>query len=425
MLDKELFKIMLLEGCPEKKLLYRDYKIPNINKIFAVIGPRRSGKTSLLYQIIYTNLKDASKDQIVYLNFEDERFYDFKTEDFQKILDYYFELYPKNKEKHIHFFFDEIQCVSNWQKFVRRLYDKENCTIFITGSSAKLLSKEIATELRGRTYDIYVYPFSFKEYLEYNGLKADKEEVYSSKRYILLKELDNYLYTGGFPEVINMEPQIRCEILQNYFNVLVFRDIIERYSINQTDIIKDMLIYLVNAPSQLFSVNAYYNYLKSQNRAISKDSLYLFSDYIDNTMYFFFVPIYSNSKRKQNSNPKKAYIIDTGLSNCLLKRPGTNTGRNFENVVFIELKRRNKEVYYYKGKGECDFIIIDNKQLQAIQVCSDINDLTESREINGLLEAMSALNLKTGTIITRDVSKEEKIDNKLISYIPLYKWLLI
>ena len=423
MLDKELFKVILSEGCPEKKLLPRSYKIPDINKIITIIGPRRSGKTSLLYQIIY-DLKNTPKDRIIYLNFEDERLSDFSVSDFQKILDYYFELYPQNKDKEIYFFFDEIQSVSNWQKFVRRIYDKEKCKIFITGSSAKLLSKEIATELRGRTYDIYVYPFSFVEYLKYKGIEVDNNTIYSSKRHLLVKELENYSNTGGFPEVITMAPQIRCEVLQNYFNVLVFRDIIERYNIKQTDIIKDLLLYLVNNNSRAFSINSYYNYLKSQNRAISKDTLYLFSDHIDNTMYFFFVPIYSNSKRKQNSNSKKCYVIDTGLSNCLLKRPGTNDGWNFENLVFIELKRQNKDVYYFKGSGECDFIAINNNQVEAIQVCFDFNESTKDREVNGLLEAMDSLKISKGTIITKDLSKEEKLGKNTIFYIPLHKWLL-
>jgi hypothetical protein len=423
MLDKELFKVILLEGCPEKKLLPRYYKIPDINKIITIIGPRRSGKTSMLYQIIY-DLKDISKDKIIYLNFEDERLSDFNITDFQKILDYYFELYPQNKGEEIYFFFDEIQSVDGWQKFIRRIYDKERCKIFITGSSAKLLSKEISTELRGRTYDIYVYPFSFIEYLEFKGIKVDNTTIYSSKRHVLVRELENYLTNGGFPEVIAIDSQIRCEVLQNYFNVLIFRDIIERYNIKQIGIVKDLLLYLVNNNSRGFSVNSYYNYLKSQNRAISKDTLYLFSDYIDNTMYFFFVPIYSNSKRKQNSNPKKCYVIDTGLSNCLLKRPGTNDGWNFENLVFIELKRKNKEVYYFKGKSECDFIAVTNNKVEAIQVCFDFNDSTKDREINGLLEAMASLNIDKGTIITKDLSKEEKLGKNTIYYIPLHQWLL-
>jgi len=141
-------------------------------------------------------------------------------------------------------------------------------------------------------------------------------------------------------------------------------------------------------------------------------------------MYFFFVPIYSNSKRKQNSNPKKCYVIDTGLSNCLLKRPGTNDGWNFENLVFIELKRKNKEVYYFKGKSECDFIVVTNNKVEAIQVCFDFNDSTKDREINGLLEAMASLNIDKGTIITKDLSKEEKLGKNTIYYIPLHQWLL-
>jgi hypothetical protein len=141
-------------------------------------------------------------------------------------------------------------------------------------------------------------------------------------------------------------------------------------------------------------------------------------------MYFFFVPIYSHSKRKQNSNSKKCYVIETGLSNCLLKRPGTNDGWNFENLVFIELKRQNKDVYYFKGSGECDFIAVNNNQVEAIQVCFDFNESTKDREVNGLLEAMDSLKISTGTIITKDLSKEEKLGKNTIFYIPLHKWLL-
>jgi len=422
MVEKSVIKTVLLEGFPEKKLVKRDKKLVDVGKIYSIIGPRRSGKTYFLFEIIYSLLKKKiDKTQILYLNFEDERLRDLNVDDLQKILDSYYELYPHNTSKKVYCFFDEIQNVPYWQKFVRRLYSTENYEIYITGSSAKLLSKEIATELRGRTWDYNMFPFSFKEYLDALEISVDNKITHSKERYTLKNHFDRYLKIGGFPEVIKQDDYSRARILQNYFDVVLFRDLIERYNLPQPDLVKNTLYYLLNNFSRFFSVNKYYNFLKSQGRKVTKDPLYDLINYIETTMYFFFVPLYTDSEKKRVVNPKKIYIVDNGLVNALLNKEAQEKGWYYENQVFLELKRREYDLFYYSGEKECDFIAIKHNEKKAIQVTLSPE---LDREKIGLLDAMDKLNLKEGLIITDDIEKVETVKGKKIKYVPLWLWLL-
>ncbi len=423
MINKDLIKKVLLEDLPKKEMYPRDIKFVNVNKIYSVIGPRRAGKTYFLFEIINALLnKKVDRNRILYLNFEDERLDKIETEDLQIILDTYYELYPQNKKEKLYLFFDEIQNAPNWQKFVRRIYDKENCELYITGSSAKLLSKEIATELRGRTWDYYVYPFSFKEFLQTKNITLDNTTVYSSKRYEIVKYFDEYLTTGGFPEVVTQDSFTRCKILQNYLDVVILRDVVERYKINAVDLVKEMILFLANNFSRPFSVNAYYKFLKSQNKNIGKDTLYTLQSHIENTLYFYFIPIFSASAKVKSSNPKKIYIVDSGLANCLSIKANKDEGWVYENIAFLELMRRGYNLFYFKDKYECDFVATDvsgNKTLFQVTI-----DASEPRELNGLLEAMKQLKTRQGYILNKDIDKTEIIDGFKVIYIPLWKWLL-
>lgn len=423
-LDKELVKLILSEGYSRRdKPFPREKKIVDVKKIYTVIGPRRAGKTYFLFQIIDALLaKGVRKEQVLYINFEDERLEGIQSTDLQTIISAFFELNPENRDKKVYFVFDEIQNAPSWPKFVRRLYDKENCEIYVTGSSAKLLSQEIATELRGRTWDYDIFPLSFREYLRGIGFDFKERDIYSKERFAIMKHFDRYLIAGGFPEIHGYDESIRCRILQNYFELVIIRDIIERHSLPYIDIVKEMSLYLAQNFSKPFSINKYYNILKSQNRKVSKDTLYSLSEYVQETMYFYLVPIYSNSKTVQMVNPKKIYIIDNGLAHCLSIKATKDLCWYFENLVFIELRRRGHSVYYHRDRYECDFIAVEaNGKKLAIQVTLDE---TKEEELAGLLEGMAGARVDEGLILTRDTDKTLEIDGKTITCIPLWKWLL-
>ena len=424
MLDEELIKRILLERPRVKEYIKRDVELVDIDKIYTIIGPRRAGKTYFLFQIIDAlKSNGASDNQILYINFEDERLSELKKEDLQGIIDVFYALSPENKKKIVFFMFDEIQNAPNWAKFIRRLYDKENCKIYITGSSAKLLSKEIATELRGRTWTYNIYPFSFKEYIKIKGLKFKKTSVYGPERYKIMKLFEEYLYSGGFPEVCNLDVNKRCTILQNYYDIVMFRDVIERYKLSNIDIVKDVFKLLINNFARLFSVNNFYNTLKSMNKSVSKDNLYSLISYLEDTLYFSFVPLYSDSAKIRMVNPKKDYVIDNGLIYCLMTKSTIDEGWLYENLVAIELIRRGYELNYYKNKNECDFIAINKIKKEAIPVQVTL-DPENTRELNGLLDAMERIKSKKGIIISKNTDKTTNLKGKKITYVPLWKWLL-
>ena len=215
MIDEELIKRILLEKPRKRPYVRRHIKLVDIDKIFTIIGPRRAGKTYFLFQIAdELQSKGTKAEQILYLNFEDERLSGIEKEDLQRIIDIFYASNPEVKGKKVYFMFDEIQNVPEWQKFIRRLYDKENCTLYITGSSARILSKEIATELRGRTWNYLVYPFSFKEFLSFKGIDEPEKCAYNENRHRAIKLFNQYLLAGGFPEVVGLEEDQRNTILR-------------------------------------------------------------------------------------------------------------------------------------------------------------------------------------------------------------------
>jgi uncharacterized protein len=414
---------------------FQEFKLPNIinrqltisesNKIISLVGNRRSGKTYFFYQLVKELLvKGIAKDQILYINFDDDRLYPLKLDELDYLIESYYELFPENKNKKKYFFLDEIQTIDNWELFVRRLNDKENIKIYLTGSSSKLLSQEIATSLRGRTLSYYLYTLNFKEFLEFKNFKFTKNDVYSSKRYQLKKLFLEYLNDGSFPEVV-LENNLKKEILNNYFDMFIYKDLVERYSIRNIDLLKKLSLYLLTNVSNLFSASSYYK-LISKEISVSKETILEYLSYLKEINLVFSVPIYSFSLKQQQVNPSKIYTIDNGLRNAVSFKFSEDEGRLAENLVFIELKRKLKEIYYWKGKGEVDFVIKNkDNSVDLINVCYN-NEIPE-REVNSINEfIVKHLNTKINNkiIITKDLEKEEKIDERIIKYIPLWKWLI-
>lgn len=394
-------------------------------KIITLIGVRRCGKTSIFYHMINQLIEKIEKTKILFLNFEDERF-ELNSDELDLILQAYMELYPSYKLSECYFFFDEIQNIPNWEKFIRRMYDTISKNIFITGSNSKLLSSEIATSLRGRTLNFEIFPLSFKEYLSFKDIEVD---FYSSKSLAFIKNAqESFLKNGSFPETLFLEEIYANKTLQEYFNVLLYKDLAERYNITNTVALKFFLKRIISSSTKQISINKIFNELKSSGIKIGKNTLYEFLEYVQNIYLALTLQKYDNSLINKELGEKKIYSIDIGLNNATEFRFSDDIGKSLENAVFLELKRKEFDIYYYRtSKSECDFLVFDKNTISdVIQVTFDMSDEnTKSKEIKGLIEACKNFDLKSGTIITFD-SEDELIENGIkIKIIPFYKWSII
>lgn len=402
------------------KIMPRDLNIPETSKIISIIGSRRAGKTFYFYQIIQNLLKnDISKENILYINFEDDRLLPLEVDELNDLIEAYYELYPDSKKQKKYFFFDEIQNIKNWEIFVRRICDKEEIKIYITGSSSKLLSKEIATSLRGRTLTFHLHPLSFNEFLKFKNVKMEKNYEYSSQRFKIKNLFEEYLNFGGFPEVALSE-KLKQEILSDYYEMFIYRDLVERFSIRNTRLLKMLTKYLITNISSIFSINSYYNSTKKEMK-VSKETILEYISHLSDINLIYLVPIFSYSLKVQQVNPSKTYCTDTGLRNAVALKFSEDVGRLTENIVYIELKRRGKEIFYWKNKQEIDFVIKEkNNKLLAINV--NYTDKINEREIKGLQEFQKEYKSKISKLIILSKNLEEKKEG--INIIPIWKWLL-
>jgi uncharacterized protein len=407
----------------------RSVKIPqNTGQIISVIGARRSGKTYLLYELMNKLIvKGIKLEQIVYINFEDERFLNFQVSDFDSILQSQRELNPNLELDNCYFFFDEIQNINSWEKFVRRLHDSGSKNIFLTGSNSKLLSSEIATSLRGRTIVVEVFPLSFKEYLEFKNIKNDY--INPANKALIINQLNLFIKYGSFPDVINQDEDIKILILQGYFNTMIYKDIVERYKVTNPLNLKYFIKFLISNNTSEISVNKIFNSMKSQGLKVGKESLYEYLDFVQNIYLATVLKKFDYSIRIQENSDKKIYSIDNGLYTAINSNTSQNTGKLLECAVFNYLlsKYGKDKIFYYSNVTECDFVVIDNNQLiDLIQVTSTMtDDDTKKREIKGLVKACEFFKVNTGTIITLDDNEENiKVDSITIHSVPAWKYFL-
>ena len=410
----------------------RETKLHNLSgKATTIIGMRRVGKTFLCYQQILTLISEgASSTAILYMNFEDDRLINFSIEDFQHLLDIYYAKYPKNKQQTCHFFFDEIQNIPGWERFIRRVIDTEKAHVYLTGSSAKLLSTEIATSLRGRSLTIEVFPLSFSEYLKYNSIfKTAPTSFGSSTAANLRHAFHSYLLEGGFPETQGLPAELRIEVLQGYLDSVILRDIIERHGVSNTLALKRLVHSLLSSPGGQFSTNKFYNTLKSMGIKCTKNSLYEYLDHLCDSYLVYKVPLHSWSERVRAVNPAKYYPIDTGLVQASTLQHSSNLGPLLENIVFLQLRRKTSRIEYYQHKKgyEVDFVTTNatSGEVQLVQVSWDIdNEQTRERELRGLYEAMKELKIHSGQLITADQEEEVVSVDGVVDIVPIWKWLL-
>jgi predicted AAA+ superfamily ATPase len=412
---KELFKNIIVikqEWLKTVSLFERDIPIEN-NANYAITGLRRAGKSYYLYQLIHKKYKQDEMDQIVMINFEDERLIEVTYNDLHLILDAYYELF--NKKPVV--FLDEIQNVQNWQKYVRRLAD-EGIQVYVTGSNAEMLSHEIATTLGGRYINLEILPLSFKEYLRFQGIIFSEKMTYSKDRYILLKEYYNYLQFGGFPELLKFEN--KREFLSSVYQKLFYGDIIARYKVSNVQVLKLLIKKIAESVNNETSVNRIKNLITSTGVSIGSNTLFDYLNYIESSYLIGSISNYYSKFSEKETN-KKYYFLDNGILGLFLNDQPTKL---LENQVYIELRRKGYASYFLKRTTEVDFYIPEKQLL--IQVSYSINNPeTYQREIKGLVSAMKELNVVEGIIITYDEEKTIQIDGYTIQVKPAWKWLLL
>jgi len=375
--------------------------------ISIISGIRRCGKSTLLFQL--KNYFDG-----YYLNFDDDRLVGFTVEDFQCVDEIFHELYG---EKSV-YYFDEIQNIDQWERFVRRLH-QSNKKVYITGSNARLLSKELGTHLTGRFVEYRIYPFSFSEYLNF------KQITYRSTAFFLTKEkskllsaFQKYFISGGMPEYLQTN---NPNYIKSLYESILYRDILVRYHIDNEKAMKELFLFAFSNIGKPISFNKLKNKLALKSTTTIKN----YFDYFENNFVVFLLSKYSHSLKKNIYANKKMYVIDNSFSNLLGFRSTEDHGRFLENIVFIELLRHGEDIYYYQEKNECDFIVKKGTQiLYAIQVCYELNERNKEREFNGLLDAMNAFRLKTGYILTFADDDQVAIDEREVIIMPVWKFCL-
>ncbi len=399
------------------------------DKILTIIGPRRAGKTYLCYQLIERLKDEVPEDNIMYINFEDERLHPMKGDELTKLLDIYYELFDPEEGKK-YFFLDEVQEMEHWEKWCRRIDEQEkDIKLILTGSTSKLLSKELSTSLRGRTLSWKVFPFSFREFLKTKDIDIDYEDrniFYSTKKRSRMKALFNeYLRDGGFPEIVLEEEEVlKKKILQEYFSTIYYKDIIERFNVGNIPALEDFLKMRLDNFTGQMTLNRSRNNLKSIGHRVGKATLKKYLDHAEQVFFLFKLEAYSMSRKKRMRNPRKIYAVDTGLVNAVRFDFSEEYGPALENIVFIELKRRGKKVYYHKNDGECDFIIKEGRDIRsAIQVTKTLEG-TRERELQGLEDAMEEYDLDEGLVLTENEKDDLVLDGKEIVVLPVWLWLL-
>ncbi len=416
-----------LEDFISEDILQRDIDVPaveQLHEILAITGPRRAGKTFLMYQMI-TNLIAATKckrEDFLYIDFEDYRLSGVAGPDLDDLFAAFVQLSGQQPK---YLFFDEIQHLADWGRILRTFHNKRKYKIVVSGSNSELLSKEIATELRGRYVELLITPYSFKEYLKQNKIDYNRHTQYLPERGNIIRAFDQYLFNGSFPEVTLKENEKeRRKLLHNYYYTVFYNDIIDRYNIKAKDTLNGLMSQAVNGYSELFSISSFEKSLKQAEIPTSKRTISNYLQYLKNAYFLILIEKFSYSTRKRMMNPVKLYLIDTGFS-ALGINFSENRGKLLENIVAIELFRRGEKVFYYKEKRECDFLIIRNTKPEiAIQVCWELNQQNIKRELEALIEIKENLSTKENFVLTYDQDDEIEYRSQKFILIPVWKWLL-
>lgn len=415
------------------RLTRREIRLPAVpDKALAVIGMRRSGKTCFLSQCMEDLLAaGAPRESLLLINFEDDRLAGMDASDLSFLLESYYQRHPEFRDHtQVTLLLDEIQLVAGWESFARRILDTEKVRLFLSGSSASMLSREVHTSMRGRAMEVTVYPFSFREALRHQGLLPEKDwdALPKARRSTLEKAFRAYLTAGGFPDAQGLDVRDRRPLLQGYVDIAVLRDLIERHGISNPVALRWLQRHLLGNPTAPFSIQKFYDALKSQGLAVSKDSLHAFLAYFEDAFLIRTTSLLSASERQRMVNPRKAYPIDPGLI-AIYERVGRdNLGHALETAVFIELLRRGFEVHYFRTAegNEVDFHAVDPAgNAQLIQVCANASDpATLQREVRSLVEARARHPEMRTLLILLDPLPPGTSVPEAVELIPAIPWFL-
>lgn len=364
-------------------------------KATAVIGMRRAGKTTFLHQLRRErHERGIDRARLPYINFEDERLAELKAQDLHLLIEEYYRRFPALRgQETVTWCFDELQVVTGWERFIRRLLDGEKVEVFLSGSSAALLSREIATAMRGRAWEVVIHPFSFEEYLRHHGHSVPQPPDFlpAPERSALERAFLDYLTVGGFPEAQGLDAPTRLQLLRDYVDVALLRDVVERHRVTNVVGLRWLVRHLLGQPAAMFSVEKFYATLRSQGIAISKDTVHQLLGFLEDCFLIRTVRVEAVSQRRRMVNPRKAYPVDSGLIPVFDRSGRANLGHTLETAVQVELERRGMSVSYVRtSEGyEVDFLARRPTGEEAlIQVCADLDDpATREREVRALLAA--------------------------------------
>ena len=413
-------------------LTRRDTRLPAVpGKVYAVIGMRRAGKTTYLHQLLHARRAELPPERALYLSFDDDRLAGMGVEQLGFLLEEYYRRAPALRGRAVvHWFLDEIQLVTGWERFVRRVLDTEKVEIVVSGSSARMLSREVHTSLRGRGMATVIRPFSFREYLRHRSEEpgADPRRWKPAERSLIEKRFREFLVEGGFPEAQGLTPAPRIELLQGYVDTVLFRDVVERYAVSQVAALRWLVRQCLRNPAGSFSAHRLHQDLRAQGHGVAKDAVHAMLGHLLDAFLLSAVPLATDSERKRNSNPRKLYPADTGLIKAFDASGRTNQGHALETAVFNELERRKAEVGYVKtGDGlEVDFLArFPDAGEELIQVCADPAAAeTLARELRALAAAAQEHPRAARRVLVLDRDAATRVSAPGVEVQPAYEWLL-
>jgi predicted AAA+ superfamily ATPase len=410
----------------------RDARLPSIaGKVHSVIGMRRAGKTTFLRQLLDERRTTVPAERAIYLGFDDDRLAGIGADQLGFLLEEYYRLEPASRSREVvYWFLDEIQLVEGWERFVRRVMDSERCEFVVSGSSARMLSREIHTSLRGRSMATVIRPFSFREFLRHRNEEpaaADWRPT-PDERSLVEMRFREYLVEGGFPEAQGLTTGVRIELLQGYVDTVLFRDVVERHRVSQVEALRWIVRQCLRSPAGSFSAHRLYRDLRAQGHGVAKDAVHAMLGHLTDAFLISAVPLATDSERKRNSNPRKIYPADPGLVRAFDASGRSNIGHALETVVLNELERRGAEVGYVKtAEGlEVDFLARQRSGgEELIQVCADPSDpATLERETRALVGAAKEhpRAARRLLVLDRDAMPGGGVSGVKVQ--PAYEWLL-